>query len=125
MNKTNIELLEKLDQLDKNIKDYQVMLTTARDGINATNAEIKAVRKELTGTFKGRSNYSHSQAVEARRSIVSLLSTGGKATGEITQALPNIDAYLINRELKILMDKKAVAWNGKMGVASKYYRAVA
>jgi len=123
--KDKTELLEALSKLHKDRNDYRTMLSTANSGLSKIDEAIKNIESQLLGSYKGRSNYSVDEVASTRRSIIGLLNSGSKAIGELTQALPAIDSYLINRELKTLCDKKAVAWNGKMGVASKYIRVAA
>lgn len=118
----NIYLLETLKTLEQSKSDYEVMLSTAKTGLEATKTQIEQIRRELVGGFKGRNTYTHAQTVEARRSIIRVLQ-GGANKGQIQDALPHIEAYLLERELKTLVDKGAVKWNGKRGTASKYYRA--
>lgn len=120
-------LIEYRERIRKERKDYEVMADTARKGLNTIDAQLKSIEEELQGSFKGRNSYSHADVMAARRGINQTLSDRGHTLSEVLEALPTYDAYLVERELKWLTNRPGspVVWNGKRGVASKYYRRLA
>lgn len=120
-------LLERKEILKRERKEYQGWLQTAQRGLSSIDVQLEAIEQELQGSFKGRNQYSHADVMEARQGINQVLSGRGMTVGELHQELPFIDKYLLERELKKLSNNHAspVMWNGKRGVASKYYRRMA
>ena len=56
---------------------------------------------------------------ETRRAIRAAL-TKAMTVGDICQSLPELRRGTIERELGYLVERGAVAWNGRHGTASKY-----
>jgi len=118
------ELLEAKVRVQAERKDYEVMAEVARKGLQAIDQQLAAIEQELQGSFKGRNNYSHAEVMAARQGINRVLSSEGMTLGDLKQELPDLDGYLLERELKWLVNRSnsPVVWNGRRGIASMYYR---
>ena len=109
-----MEVLSALEEAKVEVKQYETLLSAAKE-------RLKAIEAEMVNGYKGLCRYTHGEKIECNRSIREVLSRP-KTISEICDALPLLSRSLIENQLKELVGKKAVYWNGKRGPASKYRR---
>ena len=123
------QTLESLEAVRKAMEAIKADRTEAAQYLAFIDGELEKLQtqeRELAaqsvGQYRGRSNWTHEEAVEVRRRIRT--ATGEARTmGEIAQTMPEVDRALIEREMEYLVNRRVMRWTGGRGTASKYVRA--
>lgn len=120
-----IRLLQAEHNLKEEVASYEKLVADATRSLERAKEQLGEVQRELGETYDGGRRFTDSEVKAARQGINHVLGRDkGLALREIQDELPNIDGYLVERELRKLAHNtnSPVMWNGKRGVGSLYYR---
>jgi hypothetical protein len=119
----SLEFIRKsMEAIKSNRAEAVRYLAMIDEELGKLQAQERELAVQSVGQYRGRSQWTYAEMVDARRGIRSC--TGeARTVGEICQALPNLDRALIEREVDYLVSRNCLVWSGKRGPGSTYRRA--